>query len=335
MNLLRFIKRHILVLGAILLFVAGCRWPSDYPGFGATFVTGSPNVTSFGYFGTDTNIAQVKDNTNMIWTSAGEWSTLAAVQQNNLGAVVDITGFFFDPGTLQPVADPQDNWNAFVTQLAPYINNVHAFYLVDEPYGSAKRLGIPRRIIKEELEAAIVIIKASHLNIPVATIFCDSDLIWNFSIPKGYDWIGMDCYGGFDSCDFLPVNIYLDILQNNMNAQQRMILVPGTMIFQKTQCCDAKDVTDAVGWYEQYYTYAVRHHNVAAIWGFIWPTVAGVKNTDFGAVQIPAMQAVVADTFHLSQYGGYRPEFDPNVYRNLNQFSGAIWLLSKIGIAKA
>ncbi|MBK9294752.1 MAG: hypothetical protein IPM57_09965 [Oligoflexia bacterium] len=41
------------------------------------------------------------------------------------------------------------------------------------------------------------------------------------------DWIGMDCYEGFDSCGGKSIPWYYEQIKKTMHSKQKLIAVPG------------------------------------------------------------------------------------------------------------
>jgi len=90
-----------------------------------------------------------------------------------------------------------DHWSVTRSQIAPYINAIIGFLVLDDadvqPDWNAA---------KAQVEAAA---SAIHADYPNAHILINlagaSRNIPNFTLPAGVDWVGLECYGGVPDCD--------------------------------------------------------------------------------------------------------------------------------------
>lgn len=124
-------------------------------------------------------------------------------------------------------------WKTHADSIRPYITNVAAFYLYDEPYG---QLGQPGRlVVYQRLERAAKAVKQTFPGVPVA-IAEAADNMTNyysreaFRVPPEIDWVGFDCYdGSFSDCGASHRSIpqYLALLKSVLDStKQRIFLIP-------------------------------------------------------------------------------------------------------------
>lgn len=130
-------------------------------------------------------------------------------------------------------AEALSQWNKHADSIRPYITNVAAFYLYDEPYGQLGRLG--RSVVYQRLERSAKAVKRTFPGVPVA-IAEAADNMTNyysheaFRVPPEIDWVGFDCYDGlFSDCGSSHRSIpqYLGILKGVLDStKQRIFLIP-------------------------------------------------------------------------------------------------------------
>lgn len=124
-------------------------------------------------------------------------------------------------------------WKKHADSIRPYISNVAAFYLYDEPYGQLGHLG--RSVVYQRLARAAKAVNESFPGIPVA-IAEAADNMTNyysrepFRVPPEIDWVGFDCYDrSFSDCGASHKSIpeYLALLKTALgSSRQRTFLIP-------------------------------------------------------------------------------------------------------------
>jgi len=159
----------------------GCGSIGDY----TACVADHANVTFIGSSG-----SAMPDTT---WTA----QKLAEAQQLGMGAIVDVTRVFWDPGQV-PAADYLARWANFKTAINPYLNTIVSFYLMDEPNTGSAQVMDRLRVEADKLAADF---PGIHRQI---SFLARSLEFGGWTIPSNIDWVGYDCYtpppGTFLNC---------------------------------------------------------------------------------------------------------------------------------------
>jgi len=121
---------------------------------------------------------------------------------SGMGAMLGVENIFFTQDihfnfVPRNSADWQARWSAYKTQIAPYLANVVAFYVFDEPNPADGTL-------MSFLDLIATQIKTDYPNIHRSIFFAARDMDLapvNWTIPLAVDWVGYDCYTGpFEQC---------------------------------------------------------------------------------------------------------------------------------------
>lgn len=117
------------------------------------------------------------------------------------------------------------------TELVPYAESIHMFYVLDEPYWNGSRVGISSSDMLAMLEDVAVAIRGAFPEIEVGS--CFASINENFVIPDGFTTVGFDFY----FCppqdieqykvDYLE---YLDVFKSK-TTHHKLFLVPGGFQF--------------------------------------------------------------------------------------------------------
>ena len=243
------------------------------------------SVRYFGYAFSGPYIEEVKDHTNLVHISSDfreqtDLQQLAQARQEGLMVALDLSSVFFPTGrqdfNLQQV-QYSARWATYAARIAPYQDIIAAFYPVDEPYWV---FGPPNGVLTRAEIAAVLTavnqqIKASFPQIPIAVVFAYPSVDDSLIIPESYDWVGFDCYDGFDACGSpgllrRSVPDYLATLRSKKTALQRLILIPPA--FQQELTMSEAQIVDIVDRYQQV---AVTDPEVVAVIPFLWPDLVG------------------------------------------------------------
>jgi hypothetical protein len=219
------------------------------PGSGET---ASP-LAFFGYNNVLNNYSSVTGVVNMARLNLTD-NVAAQFAQYHVRTFLSVRGAFFKTNNVCDW-DPnyQVNWNALVNKLVSgsIVQDVIAFYLIDEPYWSSLDANLnptcSTATVLNNLTIASQTIKASFPTIPVAIIEA-WPMIEESSVtyPASIDWLGFDCYpfeysgGSYDSCGRTMASPYnhanqlvaesipdfLQLLKRKMNSQQKVLWVP-------------------------------------------------------------------------------------------------------------
>jgi len=138
-------------------------------------------------------------------------------------------------------------WNRHADSIRPYISNVAAFYLYDEPYGQLGYLG--RSVVYQRLQRAAKTVKQTFPGIPVAIAEAADNLTTYYSkqaysVPPEIDWVGFDCYDGtFSNCGASHKSIpqFLALLKAALDStKQKMFLIPPSFYLMSSRGPEAE-----------------------------------------------------------------------------------------------
>ncbi len=121
-------------------------------------------------------------------------------------------------------------WQRVRELIRPYQDAIAAFYPLDEPYWNASAQGVSAPSIQKYFEIINDVVKRDFPSIPIAFVEAYKMVNANLVIPRGVDWVGMDCYGSFDRCgdpgEEKSIPEYYRVLKSKMQAGQRLIAIP-------------------------------------------------------------------------------------------------------------
>ncbi len=196
---------------------------TTYGDQGISAYPGSVNVSITGPFTAD-NPAQYID-----WKAA-----------DGVSSIYQVGYIFFDGEKL--LADYQARWNNLVPKIASDVANhsIAAFYLYDEPYGNWKALGVSRASAYSKLQTAAKVIKSSFPNTPILVVEGRTDIDpqtidptvpgKTILFPPEVDWVGFDCYLGFDPCgvkgETHGIPYYFNQVKTGLAPNQKIVLIP-------------------------------------------------------------------------------------------------------------
>jgi hypothetical protein len=183
-------------------------------------------------------IDELKRVSNVIIIGGGDQdleSKLAKAHRAGMKIMISTRWVFFDgKGAIYDEPFLTANWVGLKKALKPYRGDILGFYLADEPfwtYYSAQApadrhmdwmrdwLNFLSKKIKTDPEWSDF--KPKTAFIEAAPIIRDK----LFLNPSEVDWIGVDCYDGFDSCLGMSIPAYFAAIP--LNKGQRLIAVPG------------------------------------------------------------------------------------------------------------
>jgi hypothetical protein len=251
------------------------------------------DVRRFGYFASafiyGDHTPAIAPHSNVTWASksgwisasteptnpAGDIARLESAKANDTKAILSIPGVFLDKNLrLRP--DYAANWRQYSAAIAPYVQHVAAFYPLDEPYMVGEKYGITLAEMQKALETINASIESTFPGVPIAVIFNGAEITSTLVIPKGYDWIGFDCYGSFDDCKGHPIPWYVSTLKSRMTAGQRLFLVPdGSIPTPKDTLPSLQQQLDLVTRIDRYYDLARRDSRVIGMFPFLWQRLVG------------------------------------------------------------
>jgi hypothetical protein len=241
--------------------------------------TVAPGLKYVGYFasamdgvGTGDYTNEIADHVNVSWIQGNEITKLQNASARNMKAIISAFWYLFEIDEnknkrLHP--DYRARWAALAAQIRPYINDIAAFYPIDEPYWNEPTCSMD---IRPSIETVISMIKADFPATPVAVLFAVPCVTPELIIPIGYDWVGFNCYRSFVDCGnpHQSVPWYARTLLSKMEPSQKLILAPdgwdgggtcpSTLPYQNELALRA----------EQYYGLALSEPRVIGLFTFIY-----------------------------------------------------------------
>ena len=97
-----------------------------------------------------------------------------------------------------------------------------------------------------------------------------------FVVPTGYDWVGVDCYGNFNSCGdgSQSVTWYYDRIRDKLNPSQRMIIVP-----DGSSVSNPPSQEELVSRAEKYLALAQSDPSFVGAFTFLWQSFSNITGT--------------------------------------------------------
>ncbi len=200
---------------------------------------------SFGYcagavahMGKGNYIEEIADHNNTAWVRGPAdmdhpdvYDKMAQAKRHGMKLLIDISAVLFsDQFRLLP--DYQARWDTYAERVRPYIDNVAAFYPLDEPYLWSKRGYLTEKEMKAQLDLIGPMIHKTFPAAKVAMVFTARDLYQKNPdiFPISFDWFGFDCFGSWNNCQGNPIPFYFDRIKAQLKRDQKIILIPDATI---------------------------------------------------------------------------------------------------------
>jgi hypothetical protein len=246
-------------------------------------------VQYYGYYLSGEYISEVADHTNLIHVYAHQiddrFFELAAAQ--NMKVMVDVSRIFFDEKAVFQNPNYATLWEQTKERLRGRMDQVAAFYVVDEPNLKSKRKW-DKHTDWSAINIAVDTIRATYPTMPLASILSGEHKITR-ELVSLFDWVGIDCYDqGSDDCGMfakgtvhgipngIPNSMYERFRALVDQNRQRIMLVPQAgMPIKKA---DRNSNTYNYGLprqADQYYQVAKTDPLVIAVIPFIWQDLHG------------------------------------------------------------
>lgn len=171
----------------------------------------SSRKNNFGFYGIvgwgSNYFNEVSTFSNTVWIAKESGDAIKAIEtiktlkgiefDSNKLAVIDIQDVVFDEKMIIR-NDYEQRWLKYQQNIIPFKNKILSFYF-DEPYGWGNGVGVSYQVMQAQLEKVTELIKSTvSYEIPISISFTVNTS--NLAIPKGVDWVGVDCYGSWDNC---------------------------------------------------------------------------------------------------------------------------------------
>jgi hypothetical protein len=156
------------------------------------------NLKYFGYYptretaATGDHVKEVAGRSNLDWILISDPDDIDTQTLSNCAphsCVVYAAYEFFascQPGNCPLNSDADTKWKALAAAIKPYIDNVAAFYLLDEAYWVGAS--------EADIETSAHDIKTSYPDIPIILSFAAPTVTHPFGIPADVDWVAFDQY---------------------------------------------------------------------------------------------------------------------------------------------
>ena len=235
----------------------------------------------FGYALSGEEIDQVADQSNIVHISSDfvEGSDLPLFEEaerQGLSVALDLSSVFLPNSRCEDfspevTAEPSARWAEYADRIEVHSGSIALLYPIDEPYWNCCPPNGPLTAaeLRQGMENVNEHISARFPSIPIGVIFAYPSVNDSLVIPAGFDWIGFDCYDGFDTCGSealgqASIPEFLSILRSKMSPSQRLVLVPPAFL--------PGGLTEqrVVEIFDRYMEVARTDPTVVAIFGFLW-----------------------------------------------------------------
>ena len=318
----------------------------------------------FGYAFGGSQIEQAADHSNIVLVSSDyeeqqDLPLLERAKKLGLAVVLDLTSVWFPNGRctdLDPASDAtvDARWADYAERIAPYQDQIALFYPLDEPYWNCAPPNGPltTQEVTEGLARINQQLKSRFPATAIGVVFAYPSVNDSLVIPDGYDWIGFDCYDGFDSCGDPAIGgghsipEFLSVLRGKLTAAQRLMLIPPAFLMAGQSEQDVIDIVDP------FIEIAKADPLVVATLGFLWPDLgtwpgahslplvveryreAGAELIDHGGVGDPAPPSDHGPIVYFHDGSGSAQQiFDIDAEQVIGQIEGAsastYWCITK------
>ncbi len=250
-------------------------------------------------------------NVSMDEWAFGPWPYSSATNPLAMAQAAGVKSIIVWPfwGTIDVGTGPDPAvFNSWVQAITPYINNIAAVAIIDEPdcnYNGATFPGgwTPEncRAMRLKIEANIAKLKSAFPNMPAWVNYTSAFMAGlpqpstsEYNIPQNADWISWDCYTPWDNCfGSWSVPTVLSWLDAKLGPSQRAVFIP-----QAYQTGSTEAQVSAIA--DQYYNLALSDPKVIGIFPFIWWNPPGI----IGAHDSPVIRAKYAQIGCAIKNGG-------------------------------
>ncbi|MBF0227610.1 MAG: discoidin domain-containing protein [Desulfobacterales bacterium] len=209
-------------------------------------------------------MSEFSDHCNFVFISGNEVKKLQEAKERNMKAILYCANYLFKKDeTNTPIFIGDSIWDEYANIIAPYVDNILAFYPVDEPFLHG--------FTKELCKLGNDTIKKRFPSIPIIVTFAYKSMSENgWSIPEGYDWITFDIYKDFDD-----IKTGFEFLKKQINTNQKIFLTPEGCIISKPPSYISPTIyrqLEIVNKARQYYNLARMNKEVIGLFTFLWPS---------------------------------------------------------------
>ncbi len=200
---------------------------------------------------------------------------LLILSKYQVGVIVIVQELFFDSnGHLK--SDYASSWKKLKRILMPFKNKIKGFYLFDEPYWNIevnKQKGNKEYVSIEEMTQNLTTVGTLlHQSMPsIPLIFVEAYTMVNegMIIPDVFDWVGMDCYTGFDDCQGKSIPEYYRIIQH-IQPNKKLVVLPPAIIFKKPSDIQLEDRLKLKNIYTQFMNWVATEPKIVISMSFMY-----------------------------------------------------------------
>lgn len=278
----------------LLLVIFGCNppeppdpQPQQFFGYLGTAIGGLGTGNYIELLSSSSNIATIASPSDNAENVDYVIDLVIEAQANGMDSVIWLDHLLFDIDTwgLQLYPDYQERWDRYSTAIAPYMDSIFMFYILDEPYWNGSHAGVSQEDMLARLEAVSVMVRATFPSVHVGSCFAYPSITEDLELPGSYTIVGFDYYYGQNMGIYFEDYLeYLDIFKGKMYSHQRLFLVPGA--FQYASGLPAQNDLSLVA--DFFYDLFLTEPLVDMMIAFLYPSVPP------GLIGLDALPALMA-----------------------------------------
>jgi len=192
-----------------------------------------------------------------------------------IGVVIIVQELFYDKnGKLK--SNYIKSWKKLNRILRPFKSLIKGFYLFDEPFWSVesnKKSGNKDFVSEAEMSQNLTtvgnLLHQSLPAIPLVYVEAYPMITDKLKIPDVFDWIGMDCYTGFDNCEGRSIPAYYQIL-GALQPGKKWVVLPPAIIFKKSEEIKTEDRIKLKNIYTQFINWVAKEPNIITSLSFMY-----------------------------------------------------------------
>lgn len=189
--------------------------------------------------------------------------------------IIVVQELFFDiNGHLK--SDYASSWKKIRRILKPFHKKIKGFYLMDEPYWNVEvniRKGNKEYVTAEEMTHNLTtvgnLLHSTMPSVPLIFIEAYTMINENMIIPDVFDWVGMDCYTGFDNCEGKSIPEYYRIIRN-VQPGKKLVVMPSGIILKKAEDIQLEDKLKLKNIHTQFMNWVATQPDVILSLSFIY-----------------------------------------------------------------
>lgn len=200
------------------------------------------------------------------------------LKERNSKVVLWVQAAFFDQSG-QLKQDYKTTWAKLNAAASPLKSIIKGIYLFDKPFWTAQTNHIPLSVMYDRLTVTGQLIKSSFSAIPLIYIEAYPMVNASLNIPAVFDWIGMECYGSFESCGDdvygrKSIPEYYQILKDRIAAlnlaNKKFVVIPGSALADKySSKITPSDRVNIIDVFRKLMTWVIKEPDVVAVMSFL------------------------------------------------------------------